>query len=260
MNEKTVRQTLENLPIPCIHYFDETDSTNEQALSLLQQEEQPEFSLFVAARQTAGRGRLERSWFSAPGASLTFSLIIHPNPMEQKKVSLFSLFGAMGICQALEKNCKASIKVKWPNDVLLDGRKTAGVLVEALWQADNLRGLVMGIGINVLPASVPRDTELLFPATCVQHHCEGKIQPLLIMRDVLASLIKLRLSVSAPEFLILYRQRLAFLHQDVSVMHSKCTSHRGELIGVDEFGQLILRLADGSQKTCAIGDLSLRPH
>lgn len=258
MDEHALRQALSSLPIPKIFYYTQTDSTNERALSMLNARTVPEYSLFIAESQTAGRGRMGRTWLTTPGASLAFSVIVHPSVSEMPKLGLFSFLGALSICQVLEKTCSSAIKVKWPNDVLLNGRKTAGVLAESSWEQDRLLGLVLGMGINLHSAAVPNDADVLFPATCVQQHSTQPVHQLPILRDILDALIILRPLVGKPEFLVNYSQRLAYVGEMVRLSLPGGESINGKNLGVDKTGRLRLELADGSEAHYQIGDLSMR--
>ena len=88
MNEQSLKNALEGLPVPEVIYFEETDSTNERALNLAGTAE--EFTLLVADRQTAGRGRMGRRWVTTPDSSLAFTLILHPTSTEQQFMGFFS--------------------------------------------------------------------------------------------------------------------------------------------------------------------------
>ena len=259
MDEKSIREYLTGLPIASITFFEEIDSTNARAAAALQECLLPEYSLFIARNQTAGRGRQQRVWLSKSDASLTFSVIIQPSLQELNQASLFSLLGAMSICQALEKYCQDTVHIKWPNDVLIDGKKAAGVLVEACWQADRPQGLVMGIGVNVLAEAVPIADMLIFPATCVQDHSANPVEPLMILRDILSALIELRPIVCMPVFMQRYCRRLAYLGQTVVLTQSDGRAFQGCMAGINESGQLILELPDDSLMSFSVGDLSLRP-
>ena len=258
MDEHALRQTLNGLPIPKIFYYKKTDSTNERGLSMLNTRTVPEYSLFVAESQTAGRGRMGRTWLTTPGASLAFSVILHPSVSEMQELGLFSFLGALSICHVLEKTCSSAIQVKWPNDVLLDGRKTAGVLAEASWEQDRLQGLVLGMGINLHSVSVPNDADVLFPATCVQQHSSLSVHQLPILREILDALIFLRPSVGRPEFLVNYSQRLAYVGEMVRLSLPGGESITGKNLGVDRTGQLRMELKGGSEAQYQIGDLSMR--
>lgn len=259
MDEKLIRESLTGLPIASITFFEEIDSTNARAAATLQKSILPEYSLFIARNQTAGRGRQQRVWLSKSDASLTFTIIIQPSSQELNQAGLFSLLGAMSICQALEKNCQDTVHIKWPNDVLIDGKKTAGVLVEACWQADHPLGLAMGIGVNVLPDAVPIADTLIFPATCIQDHSAKPVDPLMLLRDILSALIELRPIVCLPVFMQRYSRRMAYLGQQVVLTQPDEQAIQGCMAGINESGQLILKLPDGSLMSFSVGDLSLRP-
>jgi len=96
---------------------------------------------------------------------------------EIHKLALFSPLGALALCLSISMHCEVQAEIKWPNDVLLNGRKTAGILAESHWQENRLSGLVLGIGVNLLKESVPPDDQILFPATCVQAHCRETLNP-----------------------------------------------------------------------------------
>lgn len=133
-----------------VHYFPETDSTSRRAFALAMDGAESG-TLVVADSQTAGRGRLGRSWVSPPGTNLYLSLVLRP-PLQPAQAPLLCLAAAVGVAEA----CGALIK--WPNDVLApDGRKVAGILAELQAEVDALRFVVLGIGVNVnhAPPDVP---------------------------------------------------------------------------------------------------------
>jgi BirA family biotin operon repressor/biotin-[acetyl-CoA-carboxylase] ligase len=258
MNEKALNNALSDLPIPTIHYFDETDSTNERALAFAAQGA-PEFTLVIAERQTAGRGRFGRNWETSPGASLAFSIILHPSSKEQDQIWRFSFLGALAICQAIEKiPGETKPRIKWPNDVLLDGQKTAGILAETSWQGNNLDGLVLGIGLNLLPGSVPPAERVMFPATCIQSHFEYSIDRLKFLASVINYLIFWRSRILTEEFHKEYQTRLAFIGQQVILTPTEGISTSGKFIGIDQLGKIILKMEDGNTIAYSIGDLRLR--
>jgi len=257
MDEQALKNALKDLALPQVHYFDETDSTNERALEFAAQGT-PEFTLVITDRQTAGRGRFSRRWETTPGTSLAFTLILHPTPEEQKRLGLFSFLGAIAICLAIESICQAKPQVKWPNDVLLGGQKTSGVLAETAWHGQYLNGLVLGMGINLLPGSVPPADRVIFPATCVQAHCDKQIDRLEFLASTLGYLTLWRFRLLTEEFLEAYRSRLSFVGQRVILTPIEGNSVTGKLIGIDQFGQVILKLDGGNEIAYPIGDLKLR--
>ena len=264
MADKLDKQKLENLkdilPIPKTYYYQEIDSTNEQGLKLAAHGVN-EFTLLIAERQTAGRGRLGRKWVTGEGTSLAFSLIFQPKSEEIPSISLFSLLGALAVCRAIKATCpNASPKVKWPNDVLLANKKTAGILAETEWRGNKLTGLVLGIGINILEGSVPPPDELLFPATCVQAHCDIEINRFDFLTAVLKEIIVLRPEIRGAAFIKEYCQHLAFIGQTVFLKSGDGKAVQGELVGVEGDGSVILRDKSGRESNYPIGDMHLRPE
>jgi len=256
MNPQTLEKALEGLPIPRILFFPETDSTNTQALSAASAGA-PEYTLVIAEAQREGRGRMDRKWYTQPGASLAFSILLHPIPEEQKHIGLFPLLGALSVCFTVREVANTEVQVKWPNDVLLDRKKVAGILAETRWQADRLMGLVLGIGINLLPSSIPIDEGVLFPATCVQSHSIKPIERLAFLRSVLKNLMDYRRWISSVDFLKIYQQNLAYLGQTVT-LKGYSVEYFGKLVGVDGNGNLTLLLDNREKRTFSVGDLHLR--
>ena len=123
----------------------ETGSTNQDLLALADSKKHPEFFTLITEFQTAGRGRLDRKWQAAPGSSVMASVLLRPNLKDSAGIGWLSLMMAEAIKTALAELGIES-KIKWPNDVLVDGLKISGVLAEA---NSDLSAVVVGFGINV---------------------------------------------------------------------------------------------------------------
>lgn len=132
----------------------ETNSTNDECLNLADLGA-PDGTLVRALRQTGGRGRSGRSWHSHPEASLTFSVLFRPQPREYPYLTRFTLLGCLALARVLSRNFGADPRIKWPNDVLLEGKKVSGVLVETLWQDEIPSALVLGMGVNLNDQALP---------------------------------------------------------------------------------------------------------
>ena len=257
MQENLLRSTLSNLPLSEIHYFDNIDSTNLAGLRLLK-EGASEYTLLAAENQTAGRGRMDRHWVTTPGASLAFSLIILPHADELQYLPLFTILGGLALCNAIAQYCGVKAKIKWPNDILLNGEKTAGILAESSWEGNKMLGLALGIGVNLLPRSIPFEKPFIFPATCLQKHCKKKILAENFLNIILEHIIQMRPSITKPEFIINYRENLAFLGEMVSLISPGGLVTHGVFLGVNAQGSLMLRRRNGEIEEFSAGDLSLR--
>jgi BirA family transcriptional regulator, biotin operon repressor / biotin---[acetyl-CoA-carboxylase] ligase len=195
----------------------------------------PHGTLVTASEQLAGRGRQGRAWTARPGSSLICSWVIRdPSP-------LLSLAAGAAVAEV----CGARAKIKWPNDVLIDGRKVAGILVEGRPQE---RWAVLGIGINV--ALQPHDfpEELRERAGSLGLH-GADLEPTLLR---LASALEHWLDVPGADVLESVRTRDALLDQTVSWANGV-----GIAAGIDASGRLIVSLADGSEERLDAGEVHL---
>lgn len=259
MSAPPLRKILTGLPISEIHYLSETGSTNEDALQWALKDA-PEGALVVADSQTCGRGRFERQWITLPGSALAFSLILKPTPQEIEHLTFFSPLGALAVSQSLIKLGAPDVKVKWPNDVLIKGRKVCGVLAESYWQEDQLTALVVGIGVNVGIGSVPPVETLIFPATCIEAEIGRGVDRWLLFREILAALFDLRKKLPSPEFIKLWQKMLTFIGEEISIERLNGKSSQGKFLGINAQGELLLQDENGTEEVFAIGDFSLRPR
>ena len=128
-----------------VYYFDSIDSTQNYALKIAG-EVKENGSVVIAEKQTKGRGRLGRRWES-PTGGIWLSIILHPE-FDISLSTVFPLAASLALAKAIEKNLKLKPELKWPNDVTLDGKKVAGILVDASVEFSKIENLVLGVGIN----------------------------------------------------------------------------------------------------------------
>ena len=141
-------------------YFPVIDSTNSEAERKLTRRHDSPFAI-ASSCQTKGRGRLGRDWHSASAENLYLSVVFEPN-IPPQALQHFTLWAGIHICRALQGLVpKTPLKIKWPNDLHCNGRKFAGMLTEAKVDADNLRSIIFGIGLNVNsnPAKYPKEIQ-----------------------------------------------------------------------------------------------------
>lgn len=258
MVSSDLRERLADLGIPDLRYFDTIGSTNDEAMAWAERDA-PDFALVVADRQTRGRGRLGRHWVTNPGAALALSVVFRPQPAEMTNVAQFSPLGGLGVASALESLGLAA-QIKWPNDVLANRKKLCGILAEAVWSGSELRGLVVGIGVNVAPESVPPPEEVMFPATCVECELGKPVDRLGLLRRILSEIQAWRGRLGQDEFLAAWEAHLAFRGEMVKVDPPGAAAVHGRLAGVDAQGNLRLRLENGEDVLLAAGDVHLRPE
>lgn len=261
MDISQITSRLAGLAVPAIQYFEQTGSTNDDAARWIM-DGAPDGSLVVADLQTSGRGRLSRRWVTQPGSALAFSLVFRPTPSEEAVVGLFTALGALAISRALETHLGIQSEIKWPNDILLNRKKAAGILVETNWVGNSLQGLVMGIGINISPKAVPPPDQLLYPAASVEDAAGRPVDRLDLLREVISQVIEWRPKISDPVFRSAWDERLAFKGEWVTIREAGDRGGvplSGKVVGIDPSGRLVLRLEDGKEIPVAAGDVQLRP-
>jgi BirA family biotin operon repressor/biotin-[acetyl-CoA-carboxylase] ligase len=272
MDQQTVQQRLADLPLGEIRYFLSIGSTNDEAADWAARGAL-DFSLVLADEQTAGRGRGDRKWFTHPGSALAFSLILRPNEAEQRAsaeiIQRFTGLGALGVSQTLQNQFGLNSEIKWPNDVLLNRQKVCGILAEAHWIGDQLSAVILGIGINVAPSSVPSDDVLLYPATCLETEFGKRIDRIELLQMVLAEIIHWRVHLMKDVFIQKWELNLAFRGAQVQVTSTGAgpgPNCEGRLLGLNPDGAL--RLCNPSGETIVLrngeipvngGQIQLRP-
>jgi BirA family biotin operon repressor/biotin-[acetyl-CoA-carboxylase] ligase len=167
-----------------VEYHDSIGSTNDEALRRAA-EGAPEGLVVAAGRQTAGRGRQGRTWWDAPGASLLFSALLSP-AIRVRQYPLLSLAMACAVAETGEQEIGGPFSVKWPNDVLHDGRKLCGVLAESRSPGASRPLLVIGTGINLNQTAGDFPAELRERATSLRIAAGGKrFAPAQVLADLL---------------------------------------------------------------------------
>jgi BirA family transcriptional regulator, biotin operon repressor / biotin---[acetyl-CoA-carboxylase] ligase len=279
MFSEQVVSAVHNLAIGPIRYYEQIDSTNTEAVRWVETG-CPDLALVVANEQTAGRGRAGRQWITPAGAALAFSLVLRPDRRQPElswsnspeSLPRVTALGALAVSGALHSRHDLPAQIKWPNDVLYSGRKLCGVLAEAHWHGNELAAIILGIGINIKPASVPSSDELRFPATCVEWALEESCQATKpvnrseLLQAVLVELLNWRSRVASPEFIRAWESRLAFRNQWVLVSETgnqagtiSNSDVEGQILGLEADGQLRLRNRSGQILTLRSGELRLRP-
>jgi BirA family transcriptional regulator, biotin operon repressor / biotin---[acetyl-CoA-carboxylase] ligase len=247
---------LRDLPIGPLRYFDTLGSTNDDA-GRWAEVGAPDLSLVVADEQTAGRGRQHRRWYTPPGSALAFSLVLRPDPTISSPG--LTALGALSVYTALKEKYDLMAQIKWPNDVLVGRRKLAGVLAEANWIGDRLAAVVLGVGVNVSPPSVPADEQISFPATFVEAALGAPVDRWDLLKAILAALLGWRSRLGTTEFWQAWEDALAFRGEMVDLYIEGSQTIHGQILGLDREGALRLRVSSGRVETIQFGEVRLRP-
>jgi BirA family biotin operon repressor/biotin-[acetyl-CoA-carboxylase] ligase len=212
-----------------------TTSTNDRARALAQ-DGAPHGALVTAAEQNAGRGRQGRSWSAPPGRALLLSLVLREPP------TLLPLTAALAVAEVAGPEAR----IKWPNDVLLDGRKVAGILAEG---RPHEGWAVLGIGLNVAVRIDDLPPELHATASTLGLE-PADVEPTL---DRLLEALERALELSDSDLLDAYRRRDALRGLEV-----RWTGGRGRAAGIDGSGRLMVELADGGRTSLSAGEVHLQ--
>lgn len=127
------------------YYYDSIDSTQKEAMRLLESDDN-DGTIIVATTQTGGKGRSGRRWIS-PEGGIWFSIILHPE-FDISITTLFPIASAVAIAKAIERIFKITPELKWPNDLTINGKKLAGIIVDANFESNKIENLILGVGIN----------------------------------------------------------------------------------------------------------------
>jgi len=256
MNQQKLESILSDLALNEIRFFSTIGSTNDEALTWVKNGAD-DLSLIVADEQTLGRGRLDRPWFTPPKTALAFSLILRPTYLEKPLLSRIVGLAALSLADVLQ-TLDLDPQIKWPNDVLLMGRKVAGILIEATWSGDDVSSLVIGMGINVAKAAVPGTDILGFPATSLENNLGYVPDRKVLLHAILANFIAMRPQIGTDTFMSSWEKKLAYFGRQVRVEMGGGNSISGEVIGLDANGSLRLRSDDGKSVSVQFGDVRLR--
>jgi len=258
ITEKKIAAALRDIPLGGLRYFETIGSTNDVALAWATNGA-PDLSLIIANEQVSGRGRGKHSWYSPAGAALVFSLVLRPKRNEINSVPLFSGLGAMAACCALDEMDRLVPEIKWPNDVLLSGRKVSGILAEAVWVGNKVESVVLGIGVNVARSAVPPTEGLNFPATSLEAEMNSLPDRVILLRKILAHLLVWRHKIGENSFVKAWEERLAYKGQPVQIHPEVGEEFTGLLDGLENDGGLRLCKVDGQIVTVHFGEVHLRP-
>jgi BirA family transcriptional regulator, biotin operon repressor / biotin---[acetyl-CoA-carboxylase] ligase len=220
-----------------------TDSTNNYANQQIRLGGLPEGTVFLTYEQLAGRGQMKNSWESEPGKNLTFSMVLYPDFLDIRHQFLLSKVVVLGIYKALNKYV-GQMKVKWPNDIYAGNRKLGGILIENSIMSGLIKSTVVGIGLNVnqtifrSDAPNPVSLQLL---TNQHFDCEVVLQEILTEINLYYELLcqKEHAKIDSDYISVLY-----WLNEK-QMFRSEAEDFSGEIIGVNEIGQLQIRKENG---------------
>jgi BirA family biotin operon repressor/biotin-[acetyl-CoA-carboxylase] ligase len=212
-----------------------------------------EGTVIIAEEQTAGRGRIGRKWVSPPG-SVALSIILYP-PLAY--LPFLIMVASLATAYAIERVTDLKAQLKWPNDVLVNGNKICGILVESDVKGNRVDYAVIGIGlnININPADFPG---IAPSATSLSHELGREVSRRQVIRSLLAEAERFYLALGKGDSVFRqWRERLVTLGQKVRVSAGEA-AHEGIAESVAPDGSLLLRQPDGNLLKIVAGDVTLR--
>ncbi len=238
--------------------LDEIDSTNDEAARQLGAGRAAPFCV-LARRQTSGRGRFGRSWHSADNGNLYASFAFRPR-VPPERMQTFTMWMGVTICQLIENFTGLKPGLKWPNDIVFEGRKAGGMLTEARVDADQIRDLVFGLGLNVNSAPKDWPSELVRSASSLS---EVAGAPLDLNRLTAALIGRVLLAYEAfsdgdhaGSFADLWQRYDVLRGRRVAVLEGG-RRHPGTVTGADDEGALLLRDDRGRARRFRAGEVTL---
>lgn len=208
-------------------------------------------TVVISDKQTAGRGRLGRTWLS-PRGGIYLSIILYPAIDD---FPYLIMVASLAVARTIKSVTGLQTQIKWPNDILIDGRKVGGILIESGLQQVTGDYAIVGIGLNA-NVSVARFTGVALPATSLADELGRDVSRLKLVRKLLVEFERLYLSLPSEAVFQEWRSSLVTLGREI-IARSGERVYQGTAEDVASDGRLILRTRDGSKLTLAAGDVTL---
>ena len=248
-----------------VHFYACTGSTNVEAKRLAE-EGAPHGTLVTADMQTAGRGRRGRSWDSPSGTNIYFTILLKPE-FAPDKASMLTLVIAHAIARVLRDRLGLAdaVGIKWPNDIVIHGKKVCGILTEMSVEQDYIQHVVIGVGINVRRQTFPAELaeraitlDEAFTEACGKEVLVNRSSLLAeIMQAFEEDYAQFTETCSLERLMPSYNALLVNRDREVCVL-DPAGEYRGTAEGITPMGELIVRLPDGSRRTVYAGEVSVR--
>jgi len=257
-NEELLKSNLAGKAIGHkVYYYPETGSTNDEAYRLAAAGA-PDGTVVIADSQSRGKGRMSRVWHSPAGSNIYTSVILRP-PLKPAAAPQISLVAGVAVAELLETYCPGRVELKWPNDVLIAGKKICGILAQMKTAVKGVDFVVVGIGINVNIGENRFPPELKDIATSLDLEAEREIPRLNLIINLYENLAKWYKKLLQNGFVVIKEKWLdltPMIGKDVQVMFLKeriC----GKAHDLDEDGALIIITGNNERLKVSAGDATI---
>ncbi len=237
-----------------IEYHEEVESTNTEAMHLAQQGAE-EGTVVIAEAQTIGRGRLNRIWESPPSMNLYLSVILRPD-IAAVSASLIPLVVGVAVAEVISQYCKGRVRLKWPNDVLIGGKKICGILTEMRTREDRVSFIITGIGVNLNMQKLHFPRELRETATSLRIETAldiDRVDFAIRLFEALGNWYRIFLNGGQDHIRKTWLEYADIVGRRIEAVY-KNDVQRGTVVGLDENGALLLEGESGIQQVLA-GDV-----
>ena len=236
-------------------YYPSVPSTMDEARKHAR-EGDAEGTVILAGEQTGGRGRMGRKWISPAGTAISFSVILCPRPSQLAQLNMVA---SLAVCNAIRNVTSLEPRVKWPNDILIGRRKVSGILIENVFEGNQLVAAIVGIGINLNfdPSAFP---EISAIATSLSVEAGHQVSYSETLTSVLDSLEAIYGDLRAGGEV--YQKWLPLVETIGKTVQVKYGERivEGTAESVDAEGRLMLRLCDGSEMKMVAGEVTLQTN
>jgi BirA family biotin operon repressor/biotin-[acetyl-CoA-carboxylase] ligase len=241
-----------------LHVLDEVDSTMTAAHALVAQGA-PEGTLVIAEAQTAGRGRMGRHWHSPKGKGIWMSLVLTPKIPVYFTPQL-TLLAAVALCRSIRKVCQIDIGIKWPNDLLIQGKKVSGILLETSGEDERVKYVIAGVGIsaNILTQDYPEELRSVATSLAIETGTEVSRESIIIaFLEEFEGLYELYHERGFAPIRLLWEALSVSLHRPIRVQTADGWKE-GVAEAIDDHGALTVSLPTGEKHRLFSGDVELR--
>ena len=263
MTEAEIRHFLEKTRVVgrTLICLDTVDSTN-RYVHQLALDGGEDGTVVTADQQTAGRGRLGRGFQSPKGLGIYLSALLRPGLPPEQLAPVTALAG-VAVCQAVERICGVHPGLKWPNDPVLDGKKLCGILTELSLEGEtgHVDHIVLGIGLNVLQQPEDFSPEVREMATSLAQVLGERVSRPALAAELIRQIDRLYAALTAGDtapYLAEYRRRCVNLGKTVRLLSAGGRSETAEAMDIDPSFGLVVRTADGAERTVRSGEISVR--
>lgn len=240
-----------------LYYFESTGSTNLDVKRLMEDGAE-EGVLAVAGEQTQGRGRRGRSWQSPPDSNIYMTIGLRPD-FQPDLAPMVTLLKAMAVAKAVEETCDLKTQIKWPNDVVVGGRKICGILTEMSAETGYIQYIVIGTGINVNITEFPEDIKETATSLCIETGSTVLRAPIVAKTMEYFEMYYEKFMQTKDLSLLMEEYNGLLVNKDTRVkVLDPQNEFEGTARGIDKKGQLLVEKADGSMEAVYAGEVSVR--